>query len=119
MNSPSNSPSPLRQVYTFWERTTAAYLEALTRNPLFLSTNSNWLNGFLTLKKTADSGLRSLFSGLGLPTRHDQERTLHLLHQIAARLDDLEFSMSEQARRRAPDEPQPKNAPGATSQPRA
>lgn len=115
MNQPS-SPSPLRQVYTFWERTAAAYLEALTRNPLFLSTNANWLNGFLMFKKAADSGLRSLFSGLGLPTRHDQERTLHMLHQIAARLDDLEFSMTQQAR--TADAPRP-NGGTTSTQPRA
>ncbi|PIE17600.1 MAG: hypothetical protein CSA65_08210 [Proteobacteria bacterium] len=117
MNQPS--PSPLRQVYTFWERTTAAYLEPLTRSPLFLTANANWLNGFLTLKKAADSGLRSLFSGLGLPTRRDQERTLHILHQITARLDDLEFSMAQQAHQRATAAEQPSNDGTTQPQPRA
>lgn len=98
-----NEPSPFRQAFTLWERTSAAYLETLTRNPLFLGVNSGWLNGFLMVKKATDSGMRTLLSSLGLPTRHDQERTLHLLQQIEARLDDLEYTLRQKQNTKAED----------------
>lgn len=85
--------NPFRQAFQIWERTTAAYFDALVRNACFLTASSAGLNSFLALKKLSDSGTQMFLAALGLPTRRDQERTLHLLHQIEGRLDDLQFQL--------------------------
>jgi hypothetical protein len=90
MSQSPPQPSIIRQTYTLWERTLAAYLESLVRNPLFLGVNSGWLSGFFVAKKVADGRLKGLVSALGLSTRKDQLRVLHLLNNLEARLDDIE-----------------------------
>ena len=97
----SESSSFFRQAFSVWERTTAAYFESLARNPLFLSANAWWLNGLMAVKKASDSAAENMISTAGLPTRRDQERALHMLHQIEARLDDME--LRERRRQREPE----------------
>jgi len=70
--------NPFRQAFTIWERTTSAYFDALVRNAAFL---------------TASSTGQMFLAWVGLPTRRDQERALHLLHQIEGRLDDIQFQL--------------------------
>jgi hypothetical protein len=89
----------LRQAFNLWERTTGAYLEALTRNPFFLTASGGGLGGLLHLKRIADTAIESLVSSMGLATRSDQERTLHLLHRIEGRLEDLRLELAERSAR--------------------
>lgn len=86
-----------RQAFALWERTTSAYLGSLSRNPFFLGSAGSGLNALFSAKKLADDALTGFVSALGLATREDQERTLHLLHQIEGKLEDLQFEL-EQAR---------------------
>jgi len=95
-------PNMFRQAFDLWERTTSAYFQSLVRNPLFLTANSACLNSMLMAKKVADSSMRTMISSFGLPTRHDQERALHMLHKIEARLDDMEFRMEQAPAHAAP-----------------
>ena len=82
-----------RQAFKLWERTTNAYVDALVRNPLFLTASGLGLNSALMFKRATDSSMLVFLSLMGLPNRRDQEKTLHLLHQIDGRLDDLEFRL--------------------------
>ncbi len=87
--------SIFRQAFALWERTASAYFAALSRNPFFLGSTGSGLNALFSAKKVADDALTSFVSALGLATREDQERTLHLLHQIEGKLEDLEFELAE------------------------
>lgn len=99
----TSEPSLLRQSFNLWERTTAAYLEALVRNPLVLRASGASLGWLLATRKLADDGVQGLIGALGLATRRDQEQTLHLLHTIEGRLDDLEHELGRGAAGRHPD----------------
>lgn len=95
-----------RQAFAAWERTTSATFDALARNPFFLGSSGSGLNAVLAMKKLADQALTSLVAAFGLATRQDQERTLHLLHQIEGKLEDLQFELGRQ-----PPSPGPVTAP--------
>ena len=41
-------------------------------------------------KKAADDAKAQLWGQMGLPTKRDQERSLHLLNQLQSRIMDLE-----------------------------
>lgn len=92
----------LRRAFNLWERTAAAYLEALVRNPLFLGANGALLGWLLTLRRVADEASQMALAAAGLPTRRDQERALHLLQTIEGRLDDLEARLEQPASGTAP-----------------
>lgn len=89
-----------KQAFNLWERTTSACFEELARNSTFLSANGAGLNSVLNFKKIADMSSQYYLSSIGLPTRRDQERTLHLLQQIEGRLDDLQFQIDSWRRER-------------------
>jgi len=90
-------PNFFKQAFNMWERTTAAYFDALVRNSSFLTASGTGLDGVFELKKIADRGMDTWLSMLGIPNRRNQEKTLHLLEQIDGRLDDLEFKLQAQA----------------------
>jgi hypothetical protein len=50
--------------------------------------------------KTAyDKALSQFWSGLGLPTKRDQERILHTLNKLESKLMDLEERIEDQNRK--------------------
>jgi hypothetical protein len=49
----------------------------------------------MKVKAVADRALAGGWSTLGLPTRRDQERTLHALNQLNSRLADLEEQLTD------------------------
>ncbi len=79
-----------RQGFTSWERATAQYMEKLVTNPQVLNPAASMLTAVMKTKTATDRAMSAWWSALGLPTRRDQERTLHLLHQLESRLHDLE-----------------------------
>jgi hypothetical protein len=46
----------------------------------------------------ADRAIAGAWSSIGLPTRRDQERTLHAIHQLQSRILDLEEQLAEARR---------------------
>lgn len=88
------APALFGRLFTLWERTTSAYLDTLARSPLLLGAAGNWIGWSLLAKRLSDSGVHTLLTTLGLATRRDQERALHLLQQIEGRLDDLELRLN-------------------------
>ncbi len=79
-----------KKSFTAWERATAAYMERILANPSVLEPAGAMLTAAMKAKAQADQAMSQFWSTLGLPTRRDQERTLHKLNQLESRLHDLE-----------------------------
>jgi hypothetical protein len=77
-----------------WEETTAKYLETVMKSPLVLAPSSAMLMTVMKAKTVADKASSMVWSTLGLPTKRDQERSLHALNQIQSRLLDLEEQLA-------------------------
>lgn len=95
-----------KQMFDAWEGATSEYLEKVLRSPTVLEPGAAWLTAMMKLKAGTDQATAGLWGSLGLPTRRDQERTLHLLNQLQSRLIDLEERL-EDAERRALEAPRP------------
>ena len=73
-----------------WEETTARLLESWLRSPLVLEPSGAMLSATMRLKAASDQAASSFWAALGLPTKRDQERTLHAINQLESRILDLE-----------------------------
>ena len=78
-----------------WEGATATYLEQVTKNPLLLGPSGKMLSTAMKAKAQADKASAQWWGLMGLPTKRDQERTLHALNQLQSRLIDLEEGLAE------------------------
>jgi hypothetical protein len=81
-----------------WEDRTAKVLEKVLESPRVLTPAGAVLTAAMKAKRVQDRALASLWGGLGLPTKRDQERALHVLNQLESRIIDLEEKL-EAARR--------------------
>lgn len=79
-----------KNYFNAWEGATAKLMEEWLKSPLVLEPAGAWLSLFMKTKATADKNIASAWGTIGLPTKRDQERTLHALNQIQSRLMDLE-----------------------------
>ncbi len=80
-----------------WEDRTARQLEVGLRSSTFIAPASAALTRALRAKVTLDRLQTALVGALGLPTKADQERTLHALHRLESRLMDLEEKLEPRA----------------------
>ena len=78
-----------------WEGATARYLEQWMQSPLVLEPAGAWLSAMMKAKATSDKAVAGAWGAMGLPTKRDQERTLHALNQIQSRLIDLEERLAD------------------------
>ncbi len=78
-----------------WEGATARYLEQVMKNPLVLGPSGAMLTAAMKAKAAGDKAAAGYWGMMGLPTKRDQERTLHALNQIQSRLIDLEEKLAE------------------------
>ena len=76
--------------FTAWEQATSSYMEKVLQNPAVLGPAGAMLTVAMKTKAAADKAMSGLWSTIGLPTRRDQERSLHKLNQLESRLHDLE-----------------------------
>ncbi|MFO0554108.1 MAG: hypothetical protein U0271_37350 [Polyangiaceae bacterium] len=79
-----------KRYFNAWESATAQYVEAWMKSPLVLEPAGAWLSTMMKSKAAADKNMATAWGAIGLPTKRDQERTLHALNQIQSRLTDLE-----------------------------
>ena len=79
-----------KQGFNAWENATAQYMEKVMSNPSVLGTSGAMLTAVMKSKAAADKLMSTVWSTIGLPTRRDQERSLHKLNQLESRLYDLE-----------------------------
>jgi len=78
-----------------WESITAKYLEQWVRSPALLEPAGGLLAAFAKARAAGDEAVAAFWAALGLPTRRDQERALHLLDTIGGKLIDLEDRIAE------------------------
>ena len=73
-----------------WENRTAAMLETMLKSESVLMPMGAMLSASMKAKAATDKAVAEMWERMGLPTRRDQERTLHALNQLQSRLIDLE-----------------------------
>jgi hypothetical protein len=73
-----------------WENRTAAMLETVMKSESVLMPMGAMLSATMKAKAATDKAMAEMWERVGLPTRRDQERTLHALNQLQSRLIDLE-----------------------------
>ena len=78
-----------------WENATAQYMEDVLKNPAVLGPSGQLLSGAMKARAKGEHALAQFWGGWGLPTKRDQERTLHALNQIQSKLIDLEERLEE------------------------
>lgn len=78
-----------------WENATARYVEQVMKNPLMLGPSGAMMTAAMKAKTASDKAAAQYWGMMGLSTKRDQERTLHALNQIQARLQDIEEKLSE------------------------
>ena len=79
-----------KQGFNAWEQATAQYMEKVLTNPGVLGPAGALLTAAMRTKAATDRLMSQWWAALGLPTRRDQERSLHKLNQLESRLYDLE-----------------------------
>jgi hypothetical protein len=104
-----------KQGFNTWEQATAKLFDTLLKSPSLLEPTGQALSAFMRTKKQADDASAQAWAALGLPTRRDQERMLHLLNQLGSRIMDLEDKIDDLeqklARQAPPSPPSPSGAP--------
>lgn len=73
-----------------WESATAQYVGRVLESPLVLGPSGRTLTGAMKARAASHEAMARLWGGWGLPTKRDQERSLHALNQIQSKLIDLE-----------------------------
>jgi hypothetical protein len=84
-----------KQGFDAWERTTAKYLEKVMRSPAMLQPSGAMLTAVMKTKAATDKATAAWWGAWGLPTKHDQERSLHKLNQLESRLLDMEEELED------------------------
>jgi hypothetical protein len=80
-----------------WEQATARYLETVLKSPALLAPSGALLTAFMRTKAMGDRAAAAWWGAIGLPTKRDQERTLHRLNRLESRLLDLEEKLAERS----------------------
>jgi hypothetical protein len=91
-----------KQGFAAWEKSTSEYMEKVLTNPGVLGPAGAMLTAAMKTKTASDKAMSSWWSMWGLPTRRDQERSLHKLNQLESRLYDLEEQLADARTGKAP-----------------
>ncbi len=83
-----------KQGFNAWEQATSQYFEKVLTNPGVLGPAGAMLTLSMKTKAATDRVMTAWWSTLGLPTRRDQERSLHKLNVLESRLYDLEEQLA-------------------------
>ncbi len=78
-----------------WEKATAKYFDTVLENRAVLYPSGKLLEVAMKGKSKLDEAARKWWGSWGLPTKYDQERTLHTLNQLESRIIDLEEELYE------------------------
>lgn len=82
-----------------WENATARYMEQWMKSPLVLGPAGTMLTAAMKAKAASDKAVAGWWGAMGLPTKRDQERTLHALNQLQSRLMDIEEKLAQRGER--------------------
>jgi len=78
-----------------WEAKTAEVLEKYLKSSTVLEPMGGLLTATMKAKAAGDKAVATFWATWGLPTRRDQERTLHALNQLNSKLIDLEEQLAD------------------------
>jgi len=78
-----------------WEKATAELMETYLRSPSVLEPAGQMLTLAMKAKAASDKAAAQWWGSVGLPTKRDQERTLHAIHQLESKLLDLEERLAQ------------------------
>ena len=84
-----------KKTFDAWEKATATLMEGYLSSPLVLEPAGSVLTAMMKMKAASDRATAMWWGGLGLPTKQDQERTLHALNELESRLLDIEEKIDE------------------------
>ena len=84
--------------FNTWENATADYLEEVLKSPMVLQPSGKMLSLAMKAKAKQEEAAAKWWGAMGLPTKTDQERTLHALNQLQSRVMDLEEKLEEERR---------------------
>jgi hypothetical protein len=73
-----------------WEAATAQVVETWMRSPFVVGPSGTFLAAAMKVKTATDAAKAAWWAEMGLPTKRDQERVLHLLNQLQSKVMDLE-----------------------------
>ena len=76
--------------FDVWEATTAKLVEEWMKSPFVVGPSGVFLAAATRMKTVGDAAKAAWWAEMGLPTKRDQERTLHLLNQLQSKVMDLE-----------------------------
>jgi hypothetical protein len=85
-----------KKAFDAWEDATAKYAEQWLKSPLVLGPSGAMLSWMMKAKTQADKTKATFWGEMGLPTKRDQERALHMLNQLQSRIIDLEEKIEQQ-----------------------
>ena len=97
MSAPNSHPmwDMWKKGFDAWENATANYLEVVLKSPLMMTPAGMMLSMAMRSKARMDKAVAHAWGTVGLPSKRDQERTLHQLNQIQSRLLDLEEKLDD------------------------
>ncbi|MFZ5443727.1 MAG: poly(R)-hydroxyalkanoic acid synthase subunit PhaE [Myxococcota bacterium] len=78
-----------------WEQKTAEMMESVLKSEAVLTPMGQMLTATMKMKAATEKAAAQWWSVWGLPTKREQEKTLHALNQIQSRLIDLEERLAE------------------------
>lgn len=78
-----------------WEQKTAELFENVLKSPAVLQPMGSMLTATMKMKVATEKATAQWWGAMGLPTKREQEKTLHTLNQINSRLIDLEERLAE------------------------
>lgn len=81
--------------FDMWEQRTAEMMETVLKSPAVLTPMGGMLSMTMKAKAATEKATAQWWGSLGLPTKREQEKTLHALNQINSRLIDLEEKLAE------------------------
>jgi hypothetical protein len=84
-----------KKSFDVWENATAQALEQWLKSPLVLGPSGAMLTLMMKTKAASDKAIASFWGAMGLPTKRDQERTLHVLNKLESRILDLEEKLEK------------------------
>lgn len=89
-----------KNAFDAWENATAPFLETLSKNPALIGPAGALLSAFTRFHAFQQRAAATWWSSFGLPTRADQERSLHAMNELQSRLIDLEEKLEDLQERR-------------------
>ncbi len=89
-----------KESYDAWERAVSPFFESMLRSANLLEPGGSLLGTMTQWRQQQQRMAAAWWSLFGLPTRSDQQRTLHAINELQSRLIDLEEKLHDLEARR-------------------